>query len=276
MRILVTGGVGFIGSHLVKKLRDDGHEVMIVDFRHTEPLDIRDSRMLEYAVARLSPEAVVHLAAKKRGDVDEMFWTNVVGTRNLINALKLLKVAPTVVFSSTSAVYGGPNQWEGAPCQPTSMYGKSKLANEREFLESGLPTKVLRFFNVYGEGGESVVNVIDNCLRKEKGFTVYNRGVMLRDYLPVQWIVKAMCHAIEDKPSSMVVNVGSGHGTSVMDLVRLTGQFANLEYCVEERSVRKDTYDSMAHTEKLKDWMPEFGAVPVQYWADEVMRFWKR
>jgi nucleoside-diphosphate-sugar epimerase len=215
-------------------------------------LDILDEAGLDIAFKQAKPEVVVHLAAEKRGDPVAIYKTNVDGMLNVVCACKRFGVKK-ILFSSSSAVYGHDHQVEHAECRPTSAYGRSKLIGEHLLHACGVPSLAMRFFNVYGEGGESVVNVIDNCMQTGDMFTVFNRGVMKRDFIPVEMIVDAIVAGMEhDFPTSLLgtLNVGSGHGFSVRDLVALAETCGDLNYVVEETSKRVDTNHSIADIER--------------------------
>lgn len=252
MKVLVTGGNGFIGTHLVKRLWDEGHVVTVVDRKAPNPLDILDEAGLDTAFKQAKPDVVVHLAAEKRGDPAVIYKTNVDGMLNVLCACERFGTKK-VLFSSSSAVYGHDHQVEYAECRPSSAYGRSKLIGEYLLRACSVPSLALRFFNVYGEGGESVVNVIDNCMKTGDVFTVFNRGVMKRDFVHVDTIVDAIVVGLEyDSPTALLgtVNVGTGHGFGVRELVDLACTCGDLAYVVEETSKRVDTYHSIANIER--------------------------
>lgn len=251
MRILVTGGSGFIGTHLVKALKGKGYFVIVVDKKAEKPIDILNEDSLDSAFSQFRPDAVVHLAAAKRGDQDAIYRNNVGGTLNVVGACKRFGVK-RLLFASTSAVYGHDQQVEWADCRPTSAYGRSKLIGEHLVVAGGTPSIVFRLFNVYGTGGESVVNVLDSCLRTGDVFTVFNRGIMKRDFIPVEMVVSAMLYGLEHDAADLLgtVNVGTGCGFSVQELVDLARTCGSLAYVVEEKSKRVDTYHSVADISK--------------------------
>jgi UDP-glucose 4-epimerase len=183
MKLLVTGGAGYIGSHTIRQLLAAGHEVVVLDnftAGHRDALpqnvtaeaaDLLDEARVRDIVTRHEPDAVIHFAAlievgDSMRDPRRFYRNNVVGSMNLMDALVDAKQARgraiPVVFSSTAAVYGEPDHVpipEDAPKRPTSVYGETKLAIEKLMsaydAAYGFPHINLRYFNVCGalEGG---------------------------------------------------------------------------------------------------------------------------
>ena len=241
MRAVVTGGAGFIGSHVVEALLGRGDEVHVVDNFATgrrENLadgatlhehDIRDD--LGSLFAEIRPERVVHLAAQ--ADVGTSVarplfdaQVNVLGTLNVLEAAR--PHGATVVFSSTGgAIYGecAEPATEEAERQPLSPYGTSKLAGE-EYLATwnrlhGTRHVALRFGNVYGprqlaklEGG--VVAIFMDRLRAGEQATIFGDGEQVRDFVFVGDVVAAVLAA--EAGAAGTYNVGTGRATSVNEV----------------------------------------------------------
>jgi UDP-glucose 4-epimerase len=243
MRVLVTGGAGFIGSHLVDALVDRGDDVVVLDnfkrgrYEHIErQMDIGTLRLItgdirdEHAVAEAMQgvELLYHLAAQSNvmgavQDMDYSFSTNVVGTYNALKAASAAGVR-RVVFSSSREVYGDPAKIpvrEDAPLVAKNPYGASKLAGEAYCrvwqTATGLDCIVLRFANVYGPRDRD--RVIPHWLtraRDGEDLEVYG-GRQVIDFVWVGQAVGALLAAatcVNDGP----VNVGSGVGTPIIDL----------------------------------------------------------
>jgi UDP-glucose 4-epimerase len=242
MRVLVTGGAGFIGSHVVDALvaRDD--EVVVVDSlvngkRENVPakatLEIRDVREpLDDVVDELRPEAVFHLAAQAdvRVSVEQPVYdaeVNVLGTVRVLEAAR--RHGAQVVFSSTGgAIYGecdaGPAV-ETSALTPLSPYGTAKLAGE-EYLRAynrlhGSKHVALRYGNVYGprqdpHGEAGVVAIFLGALARGEQARIFGDGLQTRDYVYVGDVARATISALGQHGG--VFNVGTGHETSVVEL----------------------------------------------------------
>ncbi|MBK5295219.1 MAG: NAD-dependent epimerase/dehydratase family protein [Acidobacteriia bacterium] len=245
MRILVTGGAGFIGSHLVDRLvSDTGVEVFVLDNLHsgsTENLrqswnqirfvegDIRDSELL----CRLMPgkDAVMHFAAQSNvlgadRDLEYSFTTNVAGTFNVLRAAEQAHVG-RVVFASSREVYGEPKAMpvsETTPLEPKNAYGASKLAGEvycRAFAARGLHAVVLRLANVYGsrDQGRVIPVFIDNAIQGKP--LILNGGDQILDFIHVDTVTEVLCKACFGVYLSEPVNIGSGIGITIKDVAQL-------------------------------------------------------
>ena len=163
LTILVTGGNGFIGSHLVKQLKDLRHRVFVVDTvvkNGSYKLDVC-SPELTNLIKRLKPEVVYHLAADNRvtGSVRDTLQSNVIGTFNVLESGRRARIKQ-FIFTSSAAVYGESKQLpikESWPTRPISAYGISKLTDELycRLFQDHFPATIFRFANVYGPGQNS-------------------------------------------------------------------------------------------------------------------------
>jgi UDP-glucose 4-epimerase len=243
VRAIVTGGAGFIGSHVADRLVARGHDVLVVDDLSTgkrervsaharfEQVDIRNGEAIEAAFAAARPEAVFHLAAQAdvRRSVEDPALdaeVNVIGTIRVLEAAR--RHGAQVVFTSTGgAIYGECERPapEDAPRQPLSPYGTSKLAGE-EYLASenrlyGSGHVALRFGNVYGprqdpHGEAGVVAIFLGRLARGEAPTIFGDGRQTRDYVYVGDVVDATLRAVGKDGG--VFNVGTGAETSVLEL----------------------------------------------------------
>ena len=248
MRILVTGGAGFIGSHVTDRLLADGHTVDVVDNLSTGRrervnaaarlfvCDLRSAR-LDGAFAAARPEAIVHLAAQAavpRSVADPRFdaSVNVLGTLAVLDAARRVAVRRVVYISTGGAVYGDTDVLptpEDHPTRPASPYGVSKLAGER-YLEcwaglTGTPTLTLRLANIYGprqdpQGEAGVVAIFTARLLDGAECVVNGDGEQTRDYVYVEDVADAAARALANPDATGVVNIGTGVATSVNDLYR--------------------------------------------------------
>jgi UDP-glucose 4-epimerase len=238
-RTLVTGGAGFIGSHLVRELLEQGHEVVVLDNLHRGSRDAvpADARLIEgdirdpssVAGAVVGCETVLHLAAQSNvlgavRDVDYSFTTNVAGTFEVLRAAAAAGVA-RLVFASSREVYGEQAVVPVPECAPMTArnpYGASKIAGEAYCRTwstlAPLDVSVLRLANVYGPGDRDRVIPLwlDRAARGED-LVVYG-GRQVLDFVHVDTVVEAMVAAAR-RPLDGPVNVGSGKGTPLLALV---------------------------------------------------------
>jgi UDP-glucose 4-epimerase len=276
MRVLVTGGAGYIGSVVAARLLADGHEVVVVDDLSTGHADAVPPGAVfhERPITALGPvlgdwdiDAVIHLAAKslvgESGVDPALYWNNnVVGTVALLDALRANGIG-RIVFSSSAATYGAPEQQpirEDAPTCPTSAYGSSKLAIDlalRDYARSyGLAAVSLRYFNVagalttegasYGERHATETHLIPNALRSAFGeappLTLFGTdyptpdGTCVRDYVHVVDLADAHVRALAAATSGVhhIVNLGSGTGYSVRDVLRTIAEVVGHEVPIVE------------------------------------------
>ena len=247
-RVLVTGGAGFIGSHLVDSLVDSGNDVLVVDDfslgrrEHLERAssagrltvvegDIRSAADLR-PVAEFAPDTVFHLAALHfipycNAHPQEALDVNVLGLDTVIRAVRRAPLE-TFVFPSTGAVYGfSDDPWpETAPVRPDEIYGISKWMGEQvmaRFHEDrpGVRTVVARLFNTYGprETNPHVLPDIMNCLGAGKTIEAGNLWPR-RDLVFVTDTAAGIVATTAGGPGLEVFNVGTGRGTAIQDVLR--------------------------------------------------------
>jgi UDP-glucose 4-epimerase len=243
---LVTGGCGFLGVNLVKRLRDRGNAVCVFDNLSTgrqEDIaslgaqvivgDVRDARAL-FDVAK-GADVVVHLAAHTRviesiADPDLNFDVNVVGTKNVLQACRDAGVQKLVFASTGGAILGDqkPPVHEEMVPRPLSPYGAGKLAGEAycsAFAGSfGLNTVALRFSNVYGPFSYHKGSVIAQFFRdllQGKRLIVYGDGSQTRDFVFVEDLVEAVLLAEQVDTPGDVFQIASGRETSLNELIAM-------------------------------------------------------
>lgn len=246
-RALVTGGAGFVGSHLVDRLLADGHPVCVVDDLSTgspsnispdapfHRVDICDAAALRDVVVRFKPEVVFHAAAQtdvrrsiREPDFDAR--VNVLGGLNVLRA-GVAGGARRIVYASSAAVYGNPvriSVSEIDPTHPMSEYGASKLAFEHylsAYAARGLiDYAALRYGNVYGprqraDGEAGVVSIFTRQMLAGEPVTIFGDGTKTRDYVYVGDVVEATVRAAAG-PSGVVANVAWGREVSDLELFR--------------------------------------------------------
>ncbi len=260
MKVLVTGGAGYIGSIVSKQLLAGGHDVTVLDnlergHRAAVPAgaalvvaDLLDRAAVEAAVSDGGFDTAMHFAAlalvsESVSHPERYYRTNVGGTLNLLEAMAAAGV-PRLVFSSTCAVYGQPDEVpiaETAVPRPVNAYGASKLAVDmmiRDFCTAtGLGAVSLRYFNVAGASGDlgedhdPETHLIPNILRVALGAAsaveIYGTdyptsdGTAVRDYIHVDDLAAAHLLALDGaRPSEhRVFNLGNGNGFSVRDVI---------------------------------------------------------
>jgi UDP-glucose 4-epimerase len=288
MRVLITGGAGFIGSHLVEYLQADDEITVLDDLRTGTPANLShlncrflqgsvlDPEILEVACREV--DQVYHLAAlvsvpESMAAPELCVDINVTGTLRVLAAAKKAGAAK-VVIASSAAVYGDNPQvpkYETMLPEPRSPYAMTKL--DGEFYcdlfdrEHGLPTASLRFFNVFGPRqnpksayAAAVPIFIEKALRGEP-LTIFGTGHQTRDFIYVKDIVSALAYAGRSQCVRGVFNVGYGSSTSVLELAR------QVLTCVESRSRIEyrpprigDVMHSVASSAKLMEagWRPQY------------------
>ena len=327
--IVVTGGTGFIGSHICIKLIEQGYSVLILDsFINSSPkivdkileinflsnksikpylkvikCDLRDYQLLEnifieYSQNNQRIEAVIHLAGLKAVNESIMepikYWEN-----NLSGSINLLKIMHSfgcrnIVFSSSATIYGYQKNKslinENSTINPTNTYGETKYAIEK-LLNSLIKSNkddwrvaILRYFNPIGAHfsgtiGESpnkyatnIMPIISSvALRKREYLSIFGNdwdtpdGTPIRDYIHVEDLaeghIKALEHLCEKKSKQIILNLGTGNGSSVLQLIKVFGEVNNInipyqfsprregdiEYSVADNSLAK----------KILNWAPQ-------------------
>lgn len=303
MRILVTGGAGYIGSHTVRALLAANHEVAILDdlstgrrellhpaakFIHA---DLLDTPAVSGALRDQACEAVIHFAARSRVGEDARepalyHRVNVVGTLSLLDAMVQAGIR-RIVFSSTCAVYDAPadaSMDERTPRRPVSVYGETKVAMEnavRAYGDAhGWRWTALRYFNAagaaedasIGEWHEPETHLIPLALRAASGrgsaLTLYGEdyptpdGTPIRDYIHVEDLAAAHVAALFLEESH-AINLGTGHGYSVKDVVaaveRVTGRPVPRSIGPRRPGDPPRLVASAGLAAKLLGWRPRFG-----------------
>jgi UDP-glucose 4-epimerase len=259
VKLLVTGGAGYVGSIVAARLLEDDHEVVVLDnlqqgHRDAVPLPARlveaDLLDREAVLLTLSEgfDAVLHFAAlalvgESASHPERYYRTNVGGTLNLLEAMATAGVF-RLVFSSTCAVYGQPDEVpiaETAPPQPTNPYGASKLAVDRMISDfsaaHGIGAVSLRYFNVAGASGELgedhdpethlIPNVLRAALGVSSGVEIFGTdyptpdGTAIRDYIHIDDLAVAHVLALAGtrKREHRIFNLGNGTGFSVREVI---------------------------------------------------------
>jgi UDP-glucose 4-epimerase len=291
VKVLVTGGAGFIGSHVAEHLLARGHEVAVVDNLSTgkrENLpdnavlyetDIRSGRSLASILREFRPDALTHHAAQMdvRRSVREPDYdaeVNILGTVRLLQNCVEYGVGRVVFASTGGAIYGEQETFpalEEHPQYPISPYGVSKLAGERYLhyysVEYGMSAVSLRYSNVYGprqdpHGEAGVVAIFCANLATGRTSTINGTGEQTRDYVYVGDVARANVLALEGEVPSGAYNIGTGSETSVNRLYELL-----------QRTFGKDlppTYGPAKPGEQLRSSVDPSRAGRILGWRPEV------
>ncbi len=252
-KYLVTGGCGFIGSHLVDALIGSGHDVIVIDDLSTGKRENLNSKA-ELLVGDISNPKDVKKAFNEYGKIDGCFhlaaiasvprsieeWSrahqvNMAGTVNIFEAASRLSSPTPVIYASSAAIYGDntsvPLTEKEFP-SPETPYGADKFGNELQGriadIVYAIPTMGLRFFNVYGPRQDpsspysGVISIFANLIGAGKDITIFGDGTQTRDFIYVGGVVRALIAAMEkkqrDKSGSEVINVCTGRETSINQL----------------------------------------------------------
>ena len=287
MRFVVTGGAGFVGSHLVKLLVNEGHQVTVIDNLHTGKMenldlikndikfckiDVQDFDSMERELREI--DGVFHQAALTVVQdsftiPEEYHRVNVEGTENIFKIAQ--KNNFKVVYASSSSVYGHQDVvpiLESSDKKPINPYGKTKLDDEilsEKYANQGVKIIGLRYFNIFGKGQTleyaGVITKFLDRLRDKKSPIIYGTGSQIRDFIHVEDIAKANLLAMESDVSFTHANIGTGNSISILELAKIMIDISGLELePIMEKALEGDIEKSQSDNSlarKLFDWKPE-------------------
>lgn len=298
MKFVVTGGAGFVGSHLVKLLVNEGHKITVIDNLHKgkienlssvineirfEKMDIRDFHSIEKILKNI--DGVFHQAAltvvqdsfeRKK----EYYDVNVLGTENIFKLAKENKFK--IVYASSSSVYGHKQQTpinEDGDRKPINPYGETKLEDEYLFEKySKLDTSIigLRYFNIFGEGQTmeyaGVITKFLDRIKDKKPPIIFGDGSQIRDFVSVNDVAKANLMAMTSDISNSLVNIGTGYALSILELANMMIEVSGLSL----KPIFSDALDGdiqKSHADislamKSFNWKPE---IKLKDWLREIM-----
>ena len=298
MKILVTGGAGFIGSHIVEYLVQRGDNITILDNLNTGKIenlskvenninfvngDIRDYKLLE-SLVNVS-DGVFHEAALASVQQsfkmqDEYFDVNVYGTENILKLAKEYDFK--VVYASSSSVYGNPNHIpikESDNRSPANPYAQTKLEAEllaEKYSEIGVRVIGLRYFNVFGRRQSKeyagVIKLFLEKIQQNEDLKINGDGLQTRDFVYIKDVVKANILAMDSNVKHAFLNVGTGSSISIMDLANVVIDASGLSlkpyHGPELPGDIRITQADITLTKKLLGWEPE---TSLEDWLNEVI-----
>jgi UDP-glucuronate decarboxylase len=290
MRVLVTGGAGFIGSHVCERLLADGHEVMCLDNFYTGRRDnIRkllgntDFEVIRHDVTQpilLEPDRIIHLACPAspvhyQWNPVKTVKTNVMGTINMLGLAKRVKAR--LLHASTSEVYGDPqvhpqteDYWGNVnPIGPRSCYDEGKRVAETLCFDyhrqNGVDIRVVRIFNTYGprmlmNDGRVVSNFVVQALRGED-ITVYGQGEQTRSFCYVDDLIEALIRMIDQDDEVGPVNLGNPGEFTILQLAQMVVDLCGSSSRIVHRALPKDDptrrKPDITKARNLLGWEPE-------------------
>jgi len=263
--VLITGGSGFIGSHIVRKFSEQNTDVTIFDIHEPQydpgdaatfvQGDIFDQTALGKAIERA--DTIVHLVGLADSGVAQSnpmksFRLNIVSLQNVLEACRMSDDDKRLIFPSSAAIYGITEDLpikENFPANPTNIYSWHKILCEK-MVQSyqknyGLQYVILRFFNVYGKGNEGVIGIFLDKARK--GETIDSFGpFQYRDFVYSGDVAEAVYRAVAyDKAVNRIVNIGSGRGLQIREILEVVCEiYPNARW--RERKADFTMYDSIA------------------------------
>jgi len=293
-KALVTGGMGFIGSHLAHELLQQGFEVTILDKSIYKPVqfDLSAARIIEgdmMAKELLKScleevDVCFHLAAIASVVQCNQDWlyslqNNVIAFNNLLDVLKNLKKPIKLVYASSAAVYGNSDNLpfdENALPAPVSTYGVDKLTNELYAAIAsstfGIPSVGLRLFNVYGLGQldsnpySGVITCFKKAILAKQPLIIYGDGEQTRDFIYVKDVVNAFIRAAQTPDSlTKVVNICSGKAISINELAEVMLDLFNVKLQILHKAARiGDSLHSLGDGKQAKIYLDFQASTPIQ------------
>ena len=287
MKFVVTGGAGFVGSHLVKLLVKNGHEITVIDNLHKGGkenldeviekikflnIDIQDYESMEKNMQNI--DGVFHQAAltvvqDSFSMPEEYHNVNVKGTENIFKIAH--KNNFKVVYASSSSVYGHQKNvpiLENYEKKPINPYGQTKLDDEilaEKYSKLGVKIIGLRYFNIFGKGQTleyaGVITKFLDRIREGKAPIIFGNGSQIRDFIHVEDVANANYLAMKSDVSNSHVNIGTGNSISILELAKNMISISGLDLeLIMEKALEGDIEKSQSNNSlarKSFHWMPE-------------------
>jgi UDP-glucuronate 4-epimerase len=296
MRILITGGAGFIAFHLASRLQNERHEVILLDnFNHFyDPvlkrknvsdlqsrgaarlceIDILDVSGLRRVFQETRPDAIIHLAAwagVRPSLANPRIYSevNVTGSVNLLELAREFGVG-SFIFGSSSSVYGGservPFSEDDSVDRPVSPYAATKRAGEllchTYAVNYSMHITCLRFFTVYGprQRPEMAIHMFARLIQEGREIQIFGDGESRRDYTYVDDIVAGIVSALHVNPEFEIINLGESHTTTLLELIAMLetalGKKAVLRFCPHQPGDMQITYADVAKARRILGYQP--------------------
>lgn len=286
MNILVTGGMGFIGRNLTGILTNQGHKVRILDLQGQEDnlpincefIEADFNSEIDYTTILKEIDVVFHLISTTVPGIAEQnkvfdITSNVGGTLKFLDAIIASQVSKLIFISSGGTVYGEATSdtvSELHETNPICSYGIHKLTIEKYLyyyhVKYGLDYQIIRLSNPYGKGqdgkkGQGIIPIFANHLKAKEPIQVFGDGNIVRDYIHINDVVNALVKFVSYKGNERIFNLGTGRGTSILEIIETLQVCSGIEATIEfipNRSidVKRNVLD-ITKIRKEIDWNPE-------------------